>query len=319
MPSVEEVIKIKRRDQKSGEPFVSIIINCYNGQRYLENAIKSVIAQTYTNWELLLWDNHSVDDSRKIFQKYKDERFVYCFANEFTSLGHARNLAVQKARGKWIGFLDCDDIWLPEKLQKQVQLINKTTKKIDMVYSQSSNLVEENANKSLWGRKKSNVRNSFKQKILPDGDIFNDLLHYNFVPLLTALFTKEIFNRVGGISTNLNFAEDYELFLKISSISLVGVIQKPLGLYRIHEKNLSIGNELKEFNESLEIISNYNYLRNFDEIKRFHNTTYGISLIRDKKIFDGLIHILRYGSMNSVLYRLRKFSMLKGVFGSLIP
>ena len=94
-------------------PLISIIINCFNGERFLREAIDSVIAQTYSNWELIFWDNQSTDSTANIVRSYHDDRIRYFYAPEHTSLGEARNLALEKANGVYIGFLDSDDKWLP--------------------------------------------------------------------------------------------------------------------------------------------------------------------------------------------------------------
>ena len=83
---------------------VSIIMNCYNGEEYLREAINSVIAQTYENWELIFWDNRSTDNSAQIFQEFKDIRFRYFLAPSHTLLYEARSMAMQKVSGEYIAF-----------------------------------------------------------------------------------------------------------------------------------------------------------------------------------------------------------------------
>ena len=108
------------------EPLVSILMNCYNGQEYLREALNSIINQQYKNWELIFWDNQSKDNSIKIFSDYKDKRFKLFRAEKHTVLYEARNLAIKKTSGELIAFLDTDDIWLPDKLTKQVALFSRT-------------------------------------------------------------------------------------------------------------------------------------------------------------------------------------------------
>ena len=100
-------------------PLVSIIVNCYNGDKYLSEALDSILDQTYQNWELIFWDNRSEDKSAEIFKRNKDKRFKYYYANEHTSLYKARNLAIEKSNGDFIAFLDTDDLWDKNKLQLQ--------------------------------------------------------------------------------------------------------------------------------------------------------------------------------------------------------
>ena len=109
--------------QSENQPLVSIIMNCYNGEAYLHESIKSVLSQTYQNWELIFWDNKSKDNSAQIFKSYKDKRFKYFYADEHTTLYKARNLAIEKSQGELLAFIDTDDIWEHNKLELQVPVI----------------------------------------------------------------------------------------------------------------------------------------------------------------------------------------------------
>ena len=104
-------------------PKVSVVMNCFNSERYLREAIDSVFAQTYSDWEIVFWDNASTDNSARIAKSY-GPRLKYYRGDENVSLGEARNYALGKARGEYIAFLDCDDLWAPDKLQKQIPLFN---------------------------------------------------------------------------------------------------------------------------------------------------------------------------------------------------
>ena len=109
----------------NNQPLVSVIMNCFNGEKYLRDAIDSVILQTYRNWEIIFWDNQSNDKSAKIFKDYKDGRLKYYLAaSHIEILYKARNYALKKANGEFIAFLDVDDWWLPEKLEKQIPLFD---------------------------------------------------------------------------------------------------------------------------------------------------------------------------------------------------
>jgi glycosyltransferase involved in cell wall biosynthesis len=96
-------------------PLVSVIMNCYNSDRYLKEAIQSVIDQTYQNWEIVFWDNRSTDQSAIIVTSFNDSRIKYFLADEHTGLGKARNAALAKSTGEYVSFLDCDDIWFSDK------------------------------------------------------------------------------------------------------------------------------------------------------------------------------------------------------------
>src|SRR3990167_8655863 len=113
-------------------PVVSVLMNCLNCSLYLEEAIDSVYAQTYKDWEIIFWDNASTDSSAEIAQRY-DEKLRYFRADISLPLYGSRNLALQKARGKYIAILDCDDLWLPNKLEKQIPLFERDGK-VGLVY-----------------------------------------------------------------------------------------------------------------------------------------------------------------------------------------
>ena len=101
---------------------ISVIINCFNGEKYLKKCIQSVIEQTYLNWEIIFWDNQSTDNSKNIINSFNDNRIKYFYAPTHETLYSARNFAIEKADGELIAFLDVDDIWLPLKLDIQVKL-----------------------------------------------------------------------------------------------------------------------------------------------------------------------------------------------------
>ena len=105
----------------SKSSLVSIIMNCHNSQKYLRQSISSVINQSYKNWEIILWDNKSTDKSRKIVESFKNKKIKYFFSKKLTNLGKARNLAVKKAKGKYIAFIDTDDTWPKNKLKIQME------------------------------------------------------------------------------------------------------------------------------------------------------------------------------------------------------
>ena len=110
-------------------PLVSIIMNCYNGDKYLRKSIKSIISQSYKNWELIFWDNCSTDNSKKITKKFKDNRIYYFKSKQFVNLYEARNLALKKVNSDFIAFLDSDDIWSKNKLKIQLKFMLKNNYK----------------------------------------------------------------------------------------------------------------------------------------------------------------------------------------------
>ena len=182
------------------QPLVSIIMNCFNGEKYLREAIDSVLAQTYQNWEVVLWDNQSTDNSAEILNSYKDSRIRYCYAPVHTVLGLARNLSIEHAKGEWLGFLDCDDLWLPAKLEKQVAIINELGLELGLVYSEVENLIEEEGKLTVMGSKLTKLSSKKINQGCPSGYIFASMLKGNSIPLVSALVRHSACVQVGGVT-----------------------------------------------------------------------------------------------------------------------
>jgi len=107
-------------------------MNCYNGEKYLQEALDSVIAQTYQNWEIIFWDNQSTDSSAEILQSNDDVRLKYFSAPKHTNLSEARNFAIKQASGEFYAFLDVDDWWDTKKLEKQIPFFDDA--EVGLVY-----------------------------------------------------------------------------------------------------------------------------------------------------------------------------------------
>ena len=129
-------------------------MNAYNSEKYMKEAITSVLNQSYVNWELIFWDNMSNDSSYKILKNYSDNRIKYFKSKTFTSLYVARNLALEKASGDFISFLDTDDWWVNDKVQKQIKLFSNN-KNLNVVYT----------NFYVFKQKRKKKKNYFKQKL----------------------------------------------------------------------------------------------------------------------------------------------------------
>ena len=210
------------------QPLVSIIMNCYNGEKYLAESLESILSQTYQNWELIFWDNLSTDNSKKIFEKYKDKRFKYFLAEKHSVLYHARNLAIQKTKGDFIAFLDTDDIWLKDKLSTQIKLFSDEN--IGLVYGNYWRY-----NKINFFKKKR--LSSFKQ--LPSGKITDILLKKYSVGMLTVVIRKKFINDKKDIfDTNFDMLSDMDFILRFSKKYKFDCVQEPLAIYRQHEDQL---------------------------------------------------------------------------------
>ncbi len=223
-------------------PLVSIIMNCRNCARYLREALDSVYRQTFKNYEIIFWDNQSTDGSGKIAQSYGGP-LKYFRGEEPLSLGAARNAAIAKATGKYIAFLDCDDIWLPEKLEKQVALL-KSKKELGLVYSDCY---------VIDGAGNTAAKTLFSNKELFRGMAFKDLFRANLIPLLTAVITREALNKAGPFNSKYEIGEEYDLWLRIAQHYPIDFIEQPSGKYRIHRESTTSKNHIRNYKEDLQI------------------------------------------------------------------
>jgi glycosyltransferase involved in cell wall biosynthesis len=212
-------------------------MNCYNGETYLADAIKSILLQTYKNFEVIFWDNKSNDNSASIYKSFKDKRLKYYHAKKHTSLYQARNLALKKSRGKFIAFLDADDIWLKDKLSSQIKKIKN--KKCALVYSNYYILNQLNGLRKI----------AYKDK-LPEGIIYRKLLKNYVLGIGTVLIKKDIFFKKNNFfNARYNIIGDFDFFIRLSKNNYFSCIQHPLLIYRIHKESLSNKNYQMHINE----------------------------------------------------------------------
>ena len=204
------------------EPFVSVLMNCYNGEKYLQEAIDSVLAQTYKNWELIFWDNRSTDRSAEIFKSYNDHRLKYILSHEHTDLGSGRAKAFKNLKGEFVAMLDADDIWFPKKLEKQVPLFEDP--EIGIVISDTF-FFNEKTEKALYGKK------------LPlTGSVFEKLMTNYFVSSETIVFRMSTALKLPrAFDPDFNFISDFDLVVRLSRISKLAFCPEVLAKWRVHE------------------------------------------------------------------------------------
>ncbi len=207
-------------------PIVSVIMNCHNGAKYLKESIASLNAQSYKNWELIFFNNCSNDKSEEIIKRFKSKKIRYFVSKKKLKLYHARNLAVKKARGKFISFLDTDDKWCNNKLKSQLDFFKKN-RDYNVVYS----------NYFLLNERKNIQKIFFKNK-LPSGLILQHLLNKYVVGILTVMIRRNIL-RKKKFNQGYEIIGDFDLFLNLSRKYKFGCIQKPLAFYRDHSDNFS--------------------------------------------------------------------------------
>lgn len=211
-------------------PVVSIIMPCHNGASYIVDAIKSVQNQTFDDWELLVIDDHSSDDSLQILRNFaKEDNRIRLFENtKSTGLPSTpRNLGIQNAKGRFIAFLDCDDEWLPLKLEKQLLLFDDEKCAVGFSYYIKMNKNGNNCSKIITS---------------PKIVTYKQLLNGDCIGNLTGIYDSQ---KVGKVYQKEIHAEDYLMWLEILRKGFVAKNTSTLeAKYRVSFKSTS-GNKFK--------------------------------------------------------------------------
>lgn len=201
---------------------ISIIMPAYNSAQYIEQSIESVLKQSYKNWELIVVDDCSVDDTYKIVEKLclNEERIKLFRLNANSGVAMARNFAINVSRGKYIAFLDSDDLWLPDKLEKQLKLMR-----------------EKNAVISYTAYRQFSGEKLGKLVFVPEQVTYKQLLKGNVMGCLTVMLDKE---RLGNLQMKKARHEDYILWLDILKQENIAYgLQEDLARYRKSETSLT--------------------------------------------------------------------------------
>jgi len=207
--------------EQSSLPLVSVIMNCLNGEKYLREAIDSVYAQTYGNWEIIFWDNASTDQSGEIARGY-DGRLRYFRGEETIPLGAARNEALKRARGEFLAFLDCDDIWLPEKLAKQIPRFDEA--RVCLVFCDTYFFSDQGIIRQLYARRKP-----------PRGQVFRHLLGDYFLSMETVVIRRRALDALSEwFDPRFNMIEETDLFLRLAHDGEFDYVDDPLAKWRVH-------------------------------------------------------------------------------------
>jgi glycosyltransferase involved in cell wall biosynthesis len=206
-------------------PKISVLMNCFNGQKYLEETIQSVFNQTFNDWEIIFIDNCSTDNSANIAKSYGN-KIQYFKTDKNIPLGAARNFGLEKCKGEFIAFLDTDDIWFPTILEELLNTIESG--EYGLVYAGQ---IEINSNGEVIGE---------TIPVYKKGNIFKELLLQFDIPIVTTMIKKSIL-----LENNLNFdmnvsaSEEYCLFMQLSVNNQYIVVPKALVKYRIHSDALT--------------------------------------------------------------------------------
>ena len=268
------------------QPQVSVLINTYNGSRFIKKAIDSILSQSFQDFEIIIWDNKSTDDTKSKVQSISDKRIKYFYSNEHTSQYSARNTAIKKCCGIYIAFLDVDDWWHHEKLKKQIQSLQDENIGFSCT---NAWIVDER-------RKYSSKKIAFKK--IYYGNVLSNLLIQDFITMSSLVVKQSVLNNLDYIfHSNYEVIGDFDLVLRLSTITELSGINEPLTYYRWHHNNLRFK---KIKTNSLELC---NLLDQLKKNKRFYQN-------ENFENFEGNITLNKYIVM---ILENNRYLALKGI------
>jgi glycosyltransferase involved in cell wall biosynthesis len=217
------------------KPTVSVIIPTYNRALLIGKAIKSVLNQTYHDFEIIVIDDGSTDNTEETVKSFNNFKIRYIFHSDNRGVSAARNTGIRASRGKYIALLDSDDEWLPEKLDEQIKVFKSEFAEVGVVYSNVLYIDESGKNMNKLSNPKK-----------VEGYIYEDLLGGNYVGTSsTLLIKKECFDRVGLFDDLLKAENDWDMWIRIAKYYRFALIKIPLVKYRFHSNRISNNPELK--------------------------------------------------------------------------
>lgn len=213
---------------------VSVIINSYNGEHFIKKSVNSVLNQSYKNWEIIFLDNCSTDNTKNIIRKYKDSRIRYFKTKNHLSLANARNLALTKATGEFLAFLDVDDCWMQNKLLYQLALMIKDKSSVSV---------------SDYDVILNNFRiNYHYKKNIVSGYIYENLTKNYQIAFSTLMIRKNIIEK-NIFNKKYEIISDFEFIIRLSRKYFISYLNMRLCKYLLHSGSYSQKNHTMHINE----------------------------------------------------------------------
>jgi len=217
---------------------VSIILPTFNRAHFLPRAIESVLAQSFGNWELIIVDNSSTDDTKALLSKYVDSRIQVIYVHNRGNISFSLNTGIQRSKGEVIGFLNSDDWWMPDKLERQISFFENP--RTGAVYG---NYFRFEVEKALTTRR-------FRKK-LPSGKILNEVLADYVIGIITVLIRRTVLDGMQNVfDEKYHLIGDFDLMIRIAKYWEIECVQEPISTYRWHGENESIVHEDRFVEES---------------------------------------------------------------------
>lgn len=223
---------------------ISIIITTHNRLDMLKKAIESVKGQTYKTWECIVVNDASTDNTEEWLNDLcKDDRFQTYFIKVSQGGNHARNIGISLAKGKFIAFLDDDDIWLPEKIEEQVNIFNKD-KKVGLVYC--GHFVTDGL-----------IKNQIKPNPDNKGDMSKKVFDRIFCTTSMIMIKADLLNKIGNFDEQLRYWQEYDLCIRLCQVTKVEYVDGPLMYLFVNKKDKNrLSNNLDGWKKSVDYINN---------------------------------------------------------------
>ncbi|MBE0427546.1 MAG: glycosyltransferase family 2 protein [Nitrospirae bacterium] len=209
-------------------PTVSIIMSVYNGAKYVRKAVNSVLNQTFTDFEFIIVNDASTDDTGEILKQYGDNRITIINNSENIGLTKSLNKGIQISKGKYIARMDADDIAMPERIEKQVQFMEKNEN--IAILGTDYYPIDELGRRTHAKLKRPHTTEEIKKSIF----LFNPFIHS------TLMIRRWVFEEMGGYDERFELAQDYELSLRILSKHEGYNLPEELLAFRIDKEKLNI-------------------------------------------------------------------------------
>ena len=222
---------MKEIDTNTKQPLVSVIMPTYNHAQFIGEAIDSVLNQTYRNFELIIIDNFSEDNTERIVTSHKDDRIKYLKFKNNGVIAASRNYGIRHSQGEYIAFLDSDDIWLPEKLEKQIKVFQISNETV-MLYTRFKIIEGDIISNRIFPK-----NGKYKS-----GNIFKALYIRRFIACSSVMVKRNVLDQVGLFDTDpdLIAIEDTDLWLRIALKYVIKCTDGlPLLIYRMQPQSIS--------------------------------------------------------------------------------
>ena len=284
--------------EDTARPAVSVITNSYNGSSWIAGAMQSALDQTFADFEYLVVDDNSTDTTEQVVKSFVDPRILFYRLPSRLSVTGARSAAIARARGEWIAFLDQDDLWLPDKLARQLEEARKMPDCV-LVYGRT----ERFGDKSL----RRNFDPWFAHSNLPDGAIFEDILSRpSFISMSSLMIRRDVATELVPFPDYVRHCPDYYLALEMARRGNAAAVQDVCCRYNVHEGSMSQVYAAEIHLEAARIISeaarpgDRNLVR---RRRRIGSSMAALAEWRSNRKAAGLERLFRNGSMSFLALR----------------